>query len=78
MKVLKERNLRGATDVWSFLFADEKTCNWLFHTYMTLVDDYFHIFSQSVTHIIRKRFVIPLTCFGLGQAVMLYISIDDF
>lgn len=55
-----------------------KTCNWLFNTYMSLVADYFHICFQSVQHIIRKSFVIPFTCFGLGQAVMLSISNGDF
>lgn len=66
LKVLKERNLGGATDVCSFQFADLKTCNWLFNTYMTSVADYFHTCFQSAQHIIRRRSVIPLACFALG------------
>lgn len=74
--MLKERNLGGATDVCSFLFADLKTHNRLLTTYMALFDDYCHICFQLALHIIRKRSVLPLTCFGLGQAVLLSISID--
>ena len=77
LKVLKERKLRGATDVCSFQFADFNACNWLLNTYRVLADDYFHICFQSVLHVIRRSFVIPLTCFGLGQVVMLCISTAD-
>lgn len=77
LKVLKERKLGEATDVCSFQFADLNPCNRLFNTYRILVDDYCHICLQSVLYIIRRSFVIPMTCFGLGQVVMLCISIAD-